>query len=72
MNFNLKFKLHLSHRIVNHQQDIINSSSMRSIRSLDIHRKITRIIIAYLQTSEEEVVGYIEDVNVVANIRTPY
>jgi hypothetical protein len=45
---------------------------MRSIGSLDIYRKIVRIIIACLQTSEEEVVGYIEDVDVVANIRTPY
>jgi hypothetical protein len=46
--------------------------NIRSVESLDIYRKIAGIIIACLQTSEEEVVGYIEDVDVMANIRTPY
>jgi hypothetical protein len=43
------------------------------MKSLDMHRKIAGIVIACLQTSvvvEEEVVGHIEDVEVVANNRT--
>jgi hypothetical protein len=55
---------------------MMNSSSVRSVESLDMHRKIAGIVMACLQTSEEEVVveeevvGHIEDVEVVANIRT--
>jgi hypothetical protein len=50
--------------------------NVRSVESLDMHRKIAGTIMVYLQTSEEEVVdkeeavGHMEDVDVVANART--
>src|SRR5437016_14533961 len=67
-----------SHKIVNHQPDMMIHSSVRNVGSLGMHRKPVGTVMVCLQISEEEVVveeeavGHIEDVDVVVNIRTPH
>ena len=68
----------LGHKIVNLLPDMMIPLNVRSVGSLDMHRKTVGTAMACLQTSEEEVVdeeeavGHMEDVDVVANIKTPY
>jgi len=65
----------LGHKIVNLLPDMMIPLNVRSVGSLDMHRKTVGTAMACLQTSEEEedeeeVVGHIEDVDVVViNIR---